>query len=106
MSNAISRVQNNTSGAARGVEAKHCLQRHKQSRHVEGFEEDFRRLLPIPSRIERRFSEQHRVFFREGLQLILAAARREMGTSNKMYGIGTVHIREYPAGNAKKMRKK
>ena len=63
MCDPVSGVQNNTGGAARGVQAEHGLQRHKQGGHIEGFKEDLGRLLPIASRVERSLCEQHRMFF-------------------------------------------
>ena len=77
MSDTVSGVENNSGGAAGGVQAEHSLQRHKECGHIERLEEYLGGLLPITAGVERRLCQQDGVLLGEGLQLILAARARE-----------------------------
>lgn len=77
--NSVSRVQNNTccspagvsegsrndgsseSGNVRNSQTENGLHGDEQRRYVERFEEDLRGFLAVPSRIQRRFGQQHRM---------------------------------------------
>merc|ERR1719242_1469983 len=71
VAHAISGVQHNSGGTARGVQRQHRLDRHVHRRHVEGFEHDLRHLLPVRLRVQRRLGQQHRVLLGLHAQLVV-----------------------------------
>ena len=61
--NTVTRVQHNTCRTTRGVQGENSLNSHVEGWRVERFEHDLRHLLTVGLRVQRSFSEQHRVFF-------------------------------------------
>merc|ERR1712015_529347 len=60
----ISRVHDNTSGTARGIEGKDSLDGNIHSGHVEGLEHDLGHLLTVSLGVEGSLSEEDGLFLR------------------------------------------
>ena len=67
----ISRVQDNASGPARGIEGEDSLDGHVHGRGVEGLKHDLGHLLPVGLGVEGSLSEQDRVLLRSNTELIV-----------------------------------
>merc|ERR1711894_169127 len=67
----ISRVHDNTSGTARGIEGEDSLDGNIHGGHVEGLEHDLGHLLTVSLGVEGSFSEQDRLFLRGNTELIV-----------------------------------
>merc|ERR1719317_1843016 len=69
--NTISRVHDNTSGTARGVEREDSLDGNIHGGHVEGLEHDLGHLLTVSLGVKRSLSEEDRLFLRGNTELIV-----------------------------------
>merc|ERR1719397_769114 len=67
----ISRVHDNTSGTARGIEGEDSLDSNIHSGHVEGFEHDLGHLLTVSLGVEGSLSEQNGLLLRGNTELIV-----------------------------------
>merc|ERR1711921_26292 len=67
----ISRVHDNTSGTARGIEGEDSLDGDIHGRHVEGLEHDLGHLLTVSLGVEGSFSQEDRLFLRSNTELIV-----------------------------------
>merc|ERR1711920_868140 len=71
MGDTISRVHDNTSGTARGIEGEDSLDGNIHSRHVEGLEHDLGHLLTVSLGVEGSLSEEDGLFLRCNTELIV-----------------------------------
>merc|ERR1719233_1914973 len=71
MGDTISRVHDNTSGTARGIEGKDSLDGHVHGGHVEGLEHDLGHLLTVSLGVEGSLSKEDRLFLRGNTELIV-----------------------------------
>merc|ERR1719262_1032416 len=69
--NAITRVHHDPSGAARGIQGEHCLDRNIHGWHIEGLKHDLRHPFAIGFRVQWGFSQQHRVLLRSHAELVV-----------------------------------
>merc|ERR1719206_1276597 len=67
----ISRVHDNTSGTARGIEGEDSLDGDIHGRHVEGLEHDLGHLLTISLGVDGSLSEEDRLLLRGHTELIV-----------------------------------
>merc|ERR1719289_212517 len=67
----ISRVHDNTSGTARGIEGKDSLDGNIHSGHVEGLEHDLGHLLTVSLGVEGSLSEEDGLFLRGNTEFIV-----------------------------------
>merc|ERR1719184_7049 len=67
----ISRVHDNTSGTARGIEGEDSLDSNIHSGHVEGLEHDLGHLLTVSLGVEGSLSEEDGLFLRGNTELIV-----------------------------------
>merc|ERR1711894_644196 len=67
----ISRVHDNTSGTARGIEGEDSLDSNIHGRHVEGLEHDLGHLLTVSLGVEGSLSEQNGLLLRGNRELIV-----------------------------------
>merc|ERR1711979_167438 len=67
----ISRVHDNTSSTARGVEGENSLDGNIHSRHVEGLKHDMGHLLTVSLGVEGSLSEEDGLFLRGNTELIV-----------------------------------
>merc|ERR1719486_948765 len=67
----ISRVHDNTSGTARGIEGEDSLDGNIHSGHVEGLEHDLCHLLTVSLGVEGSLSEEDRLFLRGNTEFIV-----------------------------------
>merc|ERR1719289_193765 len=67
----ISRIHDNTSGTARGIEGEDSLDSNIHSGHVEGLEHDLGHLLTVSFGVEGSLSEQNGLFLRGNAELIV-----------------------------------
>merc|ERR1712240_122282 len=67
----ISRVHDNTSGTARGIEGEDSLDGNIHSGHVEGLEHDLGHLLTVSLGVEGSLSEEDRLLLRGNTELIV-----------------------------------
>merc|ERR1719376_346037 len=67
----ISRVHDNTSGTARGIEGEDSLDSNIHGRHVEGLEHDLGHLLTVSLGVEGSLSEQNGLLLRGNTELIV-----------------------------------
>merc|ERR1712038_172017 len=71
MGDTISRVHDNTSGTARGIEGEDSLDGNIHSGHVEGLKHDLGHLLTVSLRVKGSFSKEDRLFLRSNTELIV-----------------------------------
>merc|ERR1719206_1172574 len=71
MGDTISRVHDNTSGTARGIEGEDSLDGHVHGGHVEGLEHDLGHLLTVSLGVEGSLSEEDRLLLRGNTELIV-----------------------------------
>merc|ERR1711887_105670 len=71
MGDTITRVHDDTSGTARGVQGKYSLDGHIHGGHVEGLEHDLGHLLPVGLGVKRSLSEQDRLLLRGHTELVV-----------------------------------
>merc|ERR1712179_169396 len=71
MGDTISRVHDNTSGTARGIQGEDSLDGNIHSGHVEGLEHDLGHLLTVSLGVERSLSEEDRLLLRGNTELIV-----------------------------------
>merc|ERR1719233_1488177 len=71
MRDTISRVHDNTSGTARGIEGEDSLDGHVHSGHVEGLKHDLGHLLTVSLGVEGSLSEEDRLFLRGNTEFIV-----------------------------------
>merc|ERR1711970_512202 len=71
MGDTISRVHDNTSGTARGIEGEDSLDSNIHSGHVEGFKHDLSHLLTVSLWVKWSLSEEDRLFLRSNTELIV-----------------------------------
>merc|ERR1719445_2441348 len=71
MGDTISRVHDNTSGTARGIEGENSLDGNIHGGHVEGLEYDLGHLLTVSLGVEGGLSEEDRLFLRGNTELIV-----------------------------------
>merc|ERR1711892_661419 len=71
MGDTISRVHNNTSGTAGGIEGEDSLDGDIHGGHVEGFEHDLGHLLTVSLWVEGSFSQEYGLFLRSNTELIV-----------------------------------
>merc|ERR1711933_313556 len=67
----ISRVHDNTSGTARGVEGENSLDGDIHGRHVEGLKHDLGHLLTVSLGVEGSLSKEDRLLLRGNTELIV-----------------------------------
>merc|ERR1711992_401534 len=67
----ISRVHDDTSGTARGIEGEDSLDSNIHGGHVEGLEHDLGHLLTVSLGVEGSLSEEDRLFLRGNTELIV-----------------------------------
>merc|ERR1712142_980419 len=67
----VTRVHDNTSGTARGIEGEDSLDGNIHSRHVEGLEHDLGHLLTVSLGVEGSLSEEDGLFLRGNTELIV-----------------------------------
>merc|ERR1719376_205863 len=71
MGDTISRVHDNTSGTARGIEGEDSLDGNIHGGHVEGLEHDLGHLLTVSLGVEGSLSEEDGLFLRGNTELIV-----------------------------------
>merc|ERR1712218_570472 len=71
MRDTISRVHDNTSGTARGIEGEDSLDGNIHGGHVEGFKHDLGHLLTVSLGVEGSLSEEDRLFLRGNTEFIV-----------------------------------
>merc|ERR1712183_840861 len=71
MRDTISRIHDNTSGTARGIEGENSLDGHIHGGHVEGLKHDLSHLLTVSLGVEGSLSEEDGLFLRGHTQLIV-----------------------------------
>merc|ERR1719320_28384 len=71
MGDTISRVHDNTSGTARGIEGEDSLDGNIHCRHVEGLEHDLGHLLTVSLGVEGSLSEEDGLLLRGNTELIV-----------------------------------
>merc|ERR1712119_123871 len=71
MGDTITRVHDNTSGTARGIEGEDSLDGNIHCRHVEGLKHDLGHLLTVSLGVEGSLSEEDRLFLRGDTELIV-----------------------------------
>merc|ERR1719320_2323028 len=71
MGDTISRVHDNTSGTARGIEGENSLDGNIHGGHVEGLEHDLGHLLTVSLGVEGSLSEEDGLFLRGNTELIV-----------------------------------
>merc|ERR1719495_2347125 len=71
MRNAITRVHDNTSSTARGIEGEDSLDGNIHSGHVEGLKHDLGHLLTVSLGVEGSFSKEDRLLLRGNTELIV-----------------------------------
>merc|ERR1719184_38739 len=71
MGDTISRVHDDTSGTARGIQGEDSLDGNIHSGHVEGLEHDLGHLLTVSLGVEGSLSEQNGLLFRGNAELIV-----------------------------------
>merc|ERR1711875_81022 len=71
MGDTISRVHDNTSGTARGIEGENSLNGNIHGGHVEGLEHDLSHLLTVSLGVEGGLSEEDGLFLRGNTELIV-----------------------------------
>merc|ERR1719193_824572 len=71
MRDTISRIHDNTSGTARGIEGEDSLDSHIHGRHVEGLEHDLGHLLTVSLGVEGSLSKKDRLLFRGNTEFIV-----------------------------------
>merc|ERR1712212_931050 len=71
MGDTISRVHDNTSGTARGIEGKDSLNGNIHGGHVEGLKHDLSHLLTVSLGVEWSLSEEDRLFLRGNTEFIV-----------------------------------
>merc|ERR1719445_618327 len=71
MGDTISRVHDNTSGTARGIEGENSLDGNIHGGHVEGLEHDLGHLLTVSLGVEGGLSEEDRLLLRGNTELIV-----------------------------------
>merc|ERR1719385_239017 len=71
MGDTITRVHDNTSGTARGIEGKDSLDGDIHGRHIEGLKHDLGHLLTVSLGIEGSLSEEDGLFLRGNTELIV-----------------------------------
>merc|ERR1719495_1198598 len=71
MRDTISRIHDNTSGTARGIEGEDSLDGNIHGRHVEGLEHDLGHLLTVSLGVEGSLSEEDGLFLRGNTELIV-----------------------------------
>merc|ERR1719336_3765265 len=69
--NTISRVHDNTSGTARGIEGKDSLDGNIHGRHVEGLKHDLSHLLTVSLGVEGSLSKKDRLLLRGNTEFIV-----------------------------------
>merc|ERR1711872_608308 len=67
----ITRVHDNTSGTARGIEGEDSLDGNIHGRHVEGLKHDLSHLLTVGLWVKGSFSEEDGLFLRSNTELIV-----------------------------------
>merc|ERR1719300_1188308 len=67
----ITRVHDNTSGTARGIEGEDSLDGNIHGGHVEGFKHDLSHLLTVGLRVQGSFSKEDGLFLRSNTELIV-----------------------------------
>merc|ERR1719474_479870 len=68
---AITRVHDNTSGTARGIEGEDSLDGNIHSGHIEGLKHDLGHLLTVSLGVKGSFSKEDRLFLRGNTELIV-----------------------------------
>mmetsp|Transcript_19678 Transcript_19678/g.43652 ORF Transcript_19678/g.43652 Transcript_19678/m.43652 type:complete len:205 (+) Transcript_19678:666-1280(+) len=71
----ITAVHHHSGGTTRRIQRQHSLDLHVHRRHVEGLEHDLGHALTIRLRVQRSFSQQHRMLLRGDPQLIIKRMR-------------------------------
>merc|ERR1719495_1972621 len=71
MRDTISRIHDNTSRTARGIEGEDSLDGNIHSRHVEGLEHDLGHLLTVSLGVKWSLSEEDGLFLRGNTELIV-----------------------------------
>merc|ERR1712001_802055 len=71
MGDTISRVHDDTSGTARGIQGEDSLDSDIHGGHVEGFKHDLGHLLTVSLGVEGSLSEENRLFLRGNTTLIV-----------------------------------
>merc|ERR1719446_1580517 len=71
MRDTISRVHDNTSGTARGIEGENSLDGHVHGGHVEGLKHDLGHLLTVSLWVEGSLSKEDRLFLRGNTEFIV-----------------------------------
>ena len=74
----VTRVQDDTSGATRGVEGQHGLNSNVESGSVEGLEHDLRHFFTVSLRIEGGFSEQDRVLLGGDTEFVIESVMPDL----------------------------
>merc|ERR1719323_2048035 len=69
--NTITRVHDNTSGTARGIEGEDSLNGNIHGRHVEGLKHDLGHLLPVGLGVEGSLSKKNRLLLWGNTELIV-----------------------------------
>merc|ERR1712156_1076860 len=67
----ITRVHDNTSGTARGIEGEDSLDGNIHGGHVEGLKHDLSHLLTVGLRVQWSFSKENGLFLRSNTELIV-----------------------------------
>ncbi|BAS91879.1 Os05g0106650, partial [Oryza sativa Japonica Group] len=67
----ITRIKNNTCSTATGIEGKHGLDSDVHCRDIESLKHNLGHLLSVGFRVQRSFSEQHRVLLGRHTKLIV-----------------------------------
>merc|ERR1739838_874596 len=71
MGDTISRVHDNTSGTARGIEGEDSLDGDIHGGHVEGLKHDLGHLFTVSLGVQRSLSQENRLFLRGNTELIV-----------------------------------
>merc|ERR1712218_138254 len=93
MRDTISRVHDNTSGTARGIEGEDSLDGHVHGGHVEGFKHDLGHLLTVSLGVEGSLSKKDRLLLRGNTEFIVEGVVPDLlhvipvGDDSMLYGV-------------------
>ena len=69
--NAVTRIEDDTSGATRGIERQNCLDGDIESGDVEGLEHDLGHFLPVRLGVHRSLGEEDGMFLGSDTKLVV-----------------------------------
>merc|ERR1711862_758980 len=93
MGDTVTRVHDDTSGTARGIQGKYSLDGHIHGGHVEGLEHDLGHLLPVGLGVQGSLSEQDGLLLRGHTELVVEGVVPDLlhvipvGDDSMLYGV-------------------